>query len=50
MVHRVNATRALAEQRYTNDVAATEIELSAPEDGGTPVLTVGRSCASARCS
>jgi hypothetical protein len=50
VVHRVNATRALTEQRYANDVAATELELSVPDGGGTPLLTVGRSCAAARCS
>jgi hypothetical protein len=50
MVHRVNATRALAERSYTNDVAATELTLSIPDTGGTPRLIVGRSCGAARCS
>jgi len=50
MVHRVNATRALAERSYANDVAATELTLSIPDGGGTPRLAVGRSCAAARCS
>jgi len=50
VVHRVNVTRALAERSYANDVAATELSLSVPDGGGTPVLTVGRSCAAARCS
>ena len=50
IVHRVNPTRALAERSYANDVAATEFELSVPDGGGTPILTVGRSCPAARCS
>jgi hypothetical protein len=50
MVHRVNATHALAERSYANDVAATALTLSVPAGGGAPTLTVGRSCAAARCS
>jgi hypothetical protein len=50
LVHRVNATHALAERSYANDVAATELSLQVPAAGGTPVLTVGRSCYAATCS
>jgi hypothetical protein len=49
LVHRVNAERRLAEERYANNAASVRVTLRW-RDGAPRVRVVARCAASARCA